>query len=175
MPRPHIKLPLWWSRAQSNKHNSDFILKLPIIQWNQRCHVAVGVTKWTPYVIYTTYINISEGQKKTLLLICLRLFTKACGTHPLQTFQKEYTIRHQRLLCTFSAAAKMHKKVWENKTSSDNQMCFYRERCTCKINTRRHIQCEKTAGLYMELTWWQHHAVCTWESCLTQQLWPAGH
>lgn len=159
--------------SEQQKHNSDFILKLPIIQWNQRCHVAVGVTKWTPYVIYTTYINIFEGQKSALLFICLRLFTKACGTHPLQTFQKEYTIRHRRLLCTFSAVAKMHKKVWENKTSSDNQMCFYREKCTFKINTRR--QCEKTAGLYMELTWWQHHAVCTWESCLTQQLWPAGH
>lgn len=119
--------------------------RLPYSYWSNSCQSG------TPYVIYTLYINIFQRQKQ---VVCCWF-----GLNKWETsihLSKEYTIRRRGLLCTFSLAAKCSRKRLQ---AFKNILCDNRDRVY--MNTRR----KRVTRGHTELSPWQRHASCTWESC----------
>lgn len=122
--------------------------------------------------IHNVYKHI-WGTKKYFVYLLTTLYKSVWHTSIANLSKRIHNSSPETLVYFFSNSENAQEGVREQDFLRQPNVLLQRK-VYIKINTRRHIQCEKTAGLYMERTWWRHHAVCTWESCLTQQLWPTG-
>lgn len=113
MPWPHTKLFLWLSWSQYNKN--DFILWL-----YNGIEVAIYSScwrnswqNWTPYVIYTLYINIFQRQKWFVVYLVKAVYPSR-HTSIANLLKRIHNLSPETLVYFFISCI-MHEKAWENK------------------------------------------------------------
>lgn len=105
------------STSAAQIYNCDFIHKLLIIQWNQGCHVVAEVTldkNWTPYVIYTSYINIFQRGKVACCLFgqnSIHKWVAHIHCKPLKRIHKS----SPETLVYFFIGGTMREKAWSHE------------------------------------------------------------